>query len=76
MGEPTFLQQKSKSKKLGQFFQIEKLLDKGFLAIRRAISLNETFILFCRNKAWRYKAHLTITNRPAVYAPLHPSPYI
>ena len=26
---------------------------KEFLAIRRAISLNETFVLFCRNNDWR-----------------------
>ena len=42
-----------------------------FLAIGCAISLNETFVLFCYNRHIQ-QIHID----PAVYAPLQPSPYI
>ena len=50
--------------------------NKEFLAIRRAISLNKTFVLFCGNNDWRHKAHSTNTYRRAVYVPLPASSYI
>ena len=49
---------------------------KEFLAIRRAISLNETFVLFCWNNDLRNYAHSTNIYRRAVDAPLPPNLYI
>ena len=50
MGNPTFLQQKSK--KLGQFIQIEKLLDKFYVWIFRKDWVFNSY--FALSAMWKY----------------------